>query len=148
MKKLIWMMIVAMSVMACSKDEDEAAKQAAIDDELIRTYLEDNSLTATKDASGLYYKILKQGSGMFSPSASLRIRYTGKLLDGTKFDSGTIDGPLSRYIKGWQIGIPKLSIGGKAILYIPSALGYGSRSSGGIPANSVLIFDVEVLSVN
>lgn len=149
MRKILWIAILAMVFMACSKDEDDSvAQQAAIDDELIRAYLLDNNITATKDASGLYYRILEQGSGNFAPSASLRIRYSGKLLDGTVFNSGTIDGPLSRYISGWQIGIPKLSIGGKGVLYIPSALGYGSRATESIPANSVLIFVVEVLGVN
>nr|WP_321452234.1 FKBP-type peptidyl-prolyl cis-trans isomerase [uncultured Carboxylicivirga sp.] len=146
MKRVLFILIAVFSLMSCNKDDDGSA-QAAIDDQLIRDYLEEHDLNATKDPSGLYYRIIKQGSS-FPAGVSLKIKYTGMLLDKTVFDSGTTTGPLSYYIQGWKIGIPKIGVGGSGVLYIPSALAYGSSAKNGIPANSVLIFQVEVLAIN
>jgi FKBP-type peptidyl-prolyl cis-trans isomerase len=86
------------------------------------------------------------------------IDYTGHLLDGTVFDSNvdpkfqhpepftTVIG-VGRVIAGWDKGITLLKKGSKATLYIPSGMGYGPRGNGRIPANSVLVFDVEVVEV-
>lgn len=134
-----------MALFACSK-EDDTAKQAAIDEEKIKNYLEERDLTATKDDSGLYYRILTPGTESFSTSDWLKISYVGRFIDGTEFESGTTEGFLQYYIKGWQIGIPKLKVGGEAMLYIPSALGYGENWAGSIPPNSVLVFYVKVES--
>ena len=82
------------------------------------------------------------------------MHYSGYLVDGTKFDSsidrGTpIDFVLGegRVIKGWDEGISLLNIGAKASLIIPPDLGYGSRAMGPIPANSILIFEVELVDI-
>ncbi len=146
MKKVLFFALSILVLTACSKDDVD---QAAIDEEIITTYLEDNDISAERDASGLYYRIINKGSGKFSSSANLEIRYTGKLMEnGNIFDSGTIVGPLSRYISGWQIGVPKIETGGTIVLYIPSGLAYGENGAGSsIPPNAVLIFVVDVLSV-
>ncbi|MDA8697295.1 FKBP-type peptidyl-prolyl cis-trans isomerase [Rhodopirellula sp.] len=104
---------------------------------------------------GIQYKEITAGSGD-SPKATdtVRVHYTGTLIDGTKFDSSVDRGqpatfPLNRVIQGWQIAIAKMKVGGKWIIYIPSDLAYGAQGSpsGGIGPNEVLIFEVELLGI-
>ncbi len=111
---------------------------------------------AKKDESGLLIYTLKEGKGR-SPKAgeSVSVHYTGYLTDGTKFDSSIDRGqPITfkvgtgRVIAGWDKGIMKLKEGEKAILFIPSYLGYGTRGAGGvIPPNVDLIFEVELVKI-
>lgn len=104
--------------------------------------------------SGLKYMVVKEGSGL-SPKATdvVTVHYTGKLTDGTVFDSSVSRGepasfPLNRVIPGWTEGLQLMKIGGKAIFYIPSALGYGPAGAPPvIPPNADLIFEVELLSI-
>jgi len=126
-------------------------EQEKMDEEIIKKYIADNGLKAERDPSGVYYIIEKPG-GAAKPTAQDQItaHYHGTLLDGTVFDSSVERGdpivfPLGGVIKGWQIGIPKFGKGGKGKLIIPSSLAYGPRAQGKIPANSCLIFDVEVV---
>lgn len=105
--------------------------------------------------SGLQCKIVTEGTGKKpGPTSSVTVHYTGKLVDGTIFDSSVQRGqpatfPLNQVIKGWTEGLQLLKEGGKAILYIPYDLGYGERGAGGqIPPFSTLIFEVELLKVN
>ena len=108
-----------------------------------------------KTPSGLMYKIDKKGSGDYAKAGDIvSVHYTGFLPDGTKFDSSVdrgepIEFPLGqgRVIKGWDEGITLLNIGSKATLIIPPSLGYGSRAMGPIPANSILIFEVELVDI-
>lgn len=85
--------------------------------------------------------------------STVRVKYTGKLADGTVFDSTDKHGgepaefPLSQVIKGWQQGIPGMKVGGKRTLVIPPDLGYGSQGTQGIPPNSTLTFEIELLDV-
>lgn len=104
--------------------------------------------------SGLQYKEMVAGKGI-TPTAedTVEVHYTGKLLDGRVFDSSvergqTIKFPLNQVIKGWTEGLQLMKEGGKAILYIPSELGYGDRGAGGvIGPNEALIFEVELIKV-
>ncbi|PCH96188.1 MAG: peptidylprolyl isomerase [Bacteroidetes bacterium] len=105
--------------------------------------------------SGLKCEFLQRGTGI-APKVGDKIvaHYTGTLLDGTKFDSSVDRGkpfefPLGkgRVIKGWDEGFALLHVGDKAILTIPPELAYGERVTGKIPANSTLIFEVELLNV-
>ena len=104
--------------------------------------------------SGLQYKIIKQGDGP-KPSATSKVtvKYTGKLIDGTVFDSSVQRGepaefPLNRVIRGWTEGLQLLKEGGKAILTIAPELGYGAHGAGNvIPPHATLIFEVELLKV-
>lgn len=103
--------------------------------------------------SGLGYKFIKVGDGeMPEIGDEVIVHYTGYLEDGTKFDSSyDRDKPFSfvlgqgRVIKGWDEGIALLQKGSIAILKIPAELGYGSRNMRKIPANSTLIFKIELL---
>jgi len=139
------------------QDKENAAKQMEVDDKLIQDYLAAKKLKAQKTASGLYYTIKAPGSGPTAEAGQkVSVNYTGMLLNGEKFDSN-IDPQFQHVqpfefmlgrgsvIKGWDEGIALLKKGGKATLYIPSTLAYGPNSpSPKIPANSVLIFDVEL----
>jgi FKBP-type peptidyl-prolyl cis-trans isomerase len=105
--------------------------------------------------SGLRYEIVKPGEGPF-PKASdtVRVNYTGTLIDGTVFDATSqhqppepSEFPLEGVIPGWTEGIQKINKGGKLKLYVPSHLAYGDDSQGKIPPGSTLIFDVELLEI-
>ncbi|MCH5242186.1 MAG: FKBP-type peptidyl-prolyl cis-trans isomerase [Muribaculaceae bacterium] len=105
-------------------------------------------------ASGLKYVIAQEGTGK-SPKATdtVTVHYVGTLTDGTQFDSSidrgqSIDFPLNRVIPGWTEGLQLMKEGGTAVFYIPSNLAYGPQELPGIPANSNLIFWVQLLQVN
>jgi FKBP-type peptidyl-prolyl cis-trans isomerase len=105
-------------------------------------------------ASGLQYIIVKEGDGP-SPKATdkVTVHYKGMLIDGTEFDSSYSRGqpvtfPLGNVIPGWTEGLQLLKQGGKAKLFIPSALGYGERGAGAkIGPNETLVFEVELIKV-
>jgi len=147
MKRYILLLVVFIAAFSsCKKDSFDPAKQAATDDAAIQAYIKANNITATKDPSGVYYQVIASGTGAYPTANSLiTAAYTGKLLNGTVFDSGNIpSSPLSGYIQGWQIGIPHINTGGRILLLIPSALAYGNAAKGSIPANSVLIFTIDL----
>jgi len=135
-----------------------AQSQKAIDDNLIKDYLAKNNIIAKKTASGLYYTIIKKGTGKMARfGKKVSVNYLGKFLDGTKFDANVDDNfnainPLTftlgvgKVIRGWDEGIQLLTVGSRATFYIPSALAYGEKSVGPVPPNSVLVFDVELVS--
>jgi FKBP-type peptidyl-prolyl cis-trans isomerase FkpA len=128
----------------------DAVKQARIDDSVIRVYLSNNpSIKAVKDSSGLYYQVVRPGTGVTATiNSTITVNYQGKLLNGPPFDSANgYSSPLNNLVKGWQIGIPHIKTGGNIILFVPSALGYGGASLGPIPANSVLVFDIDLIAV-
>jgi len=121
----------------------------------VEAYLSANGITALKHTSGLYYQIIAPGSGN-APQlcSSVSVGYSGKLTNGTTFDQqNMISFDLGRVIVGWQKGLPLVQKGGHIKLYIPPSLGYGAydiKNNGVvvIPANSILIFDVEIFDVN
>ena len=94
----------------------------------------------------MHYIITEPGSGG-SPNlqSNVKVKYKGYLLDGNVFDERTETFLLANLIQGWQEGIPLLQKGGKGTFFLPSALGYGPNDVGPIPANSVLIFEIELL---
>lgn len=105
--------------------------------------------------SGLKYTITLKGNGpKATPGSKVTVHYTGKLTDGTKFDSSkdrnqpfTFKLGAGQVIRGWDEGIALMQVGDKAILNIPPDLGYGPNAMGPIPANATLIFEVELLEV-
>ncbi|UOE49979.1 FKBP-type peptidyl-prolyl cis-trans isomerase [Mucilaginibacter sp. SMC90] len=149
MKKFLLFVFAPLVILAsCSKDKFDAAKQAAADDTAIKAYIgTDTAFHATADGSGVYYKIETQGTGAKPTATStVKVTYTGKLLNGTTFDSGTINQSLQGLIPGWQSGLPYVKTGGRIILVIPSREGYGNTAAGSIPKNSVLVFTIDLLS--
>jgi FKBP-type peptidyl-prolyl cis-trans isomerase len=103
--------------------------------------------------SGLRYEIVQEGSGPSpKPTDTVKVHYTGKLIDGSVFDSSVQRGeptefPLDQVIPGWTEGIQKMKKGGKIKLYVPPHLAYGDDGRPGIPPGSTLIFDVELLDI-
>lgn len=118
----------------------------------IAAYVKENNLNATRSESGLYYVIDEEGTGEQPISTSnVTVSYTGYYLDGSKFDeSGTngVDFYLNKVIAGWTEGIAYFKEGGKGTLLIPAHLGYGNYDYYTIPGGSVLVFDIELISVN
>ena len=103
--------------------------------------------------SGLHYETVKEGTGA-APKATdtVKVHYTGTLLDGSVFDSSVQRGeptefPLDQVISGWTEGIQKMKKGGKIKLYVPPQLAYGDEGRPGIPPGSTLIFEVELLDI-
>lgn len=146
MKKLVYYLLLAFVLVSCGKDE--TSEQIDKDDQIISDYLAENNLTATRDDSGLYYNITKEGTGGHpNLTHTIVVDYKGSLLDGTVFDESTnaIELPLNNLIVGFQIGASKLRPGGSGIFYIPSQLGYGDKQVGVIPPNSILIFEIELV---
>lgn len=129
---------------------DEAAKAAG------KKFLEENKKNADikETASGLQYVVEKEGEGA-QPTAEdeVTVHYTGRLLDGTVFDSSVNRGepatfPLNRVIPGWTEGVQLMKEGAKYTFFIPSDLAYGPQGiPGAIPPHSTLIFDVELIKV-
>ncbi len=143
---------------AQQKQMDAAKAQMATDDALIQNYIKEKGLKdVQKTESGLYYIITQKGTGANIEKGKKAImNYTGYLLDGKMFDSN-VDAskhhvePLKfnvgegSMIRAWDEGVLLLNKGAKAKFIVPSALGYGSQAMGqDIPANSVLVFDLEL----
>ena len=106
-----------------------------------------------KATDGLYYKIETPGKSKHPGAEDIvTIHYTGKLVDGTVFDSSVergqpVDLPLYGVIPGFSEGLRMLGEGGKATLYIPAELGYGNQAAGPIPPGSTLVFTVELIKI-
>jgi FKBP-type peptidyl-prolyl cis-trans isomerase FkpA len=146
---LVFTILIATFTTFTSCDTDYKAQ----DDALIQQYIKDNNLTAIAAQDGLYYTMDVAGTGV-QPSgvySTVTIDYTGKFLDGGIFDTSTGRGPyvnqLTGVIKGWQYGIPLFRAGGRGKLLIPSHLAYGTSGQGSIPANTPLVFDIELITV-
>ena len=116
-----------------------------------KAFLKKNAKRADVDttASGLQYTIIAEGAAeKVTPQDTVWVNYKGTLLDGTVFDENdSTEFVANRVIRGWTEGLGLLGEGGKATLYIPAELAYGSRGNRNIEPNSTLIFDVEVLKV-
>lgn len=147
MKNLFFFLIIGLLISSCNK----AKKQAEEDEEIITKYISDNNLNATATGSGLYVVVTDPGTGASCNSSSdVTVDYKGYFINQTIFDESNSSGitfNLSGVIAGWTEGIPYFKEGGNGILLIPSALGYGDAANGGIPANSVLIFDINLIDV-
>lgn len=99
---------------------------------------------------GLYIVVNKKGDGTpVFPGRKVSVEYTGRLLDGTVFDSGSLSYVVgqTRLIKGWEDGIDRQPAGTELTILVPSTLAYGERGTGKIPPYSSLIFDIKILSV-
>lgn len=151
--KIVTFLALVLFVSSCNKNNDDEQKK--MEEEALQQYLIDNNITTEPQASGLYYIETLEGTGNApTNSQQVAVHYTGKLLDGSVFDSSIGKLPFTfplgygYVIAGWDEGIALMKKGGKATLIIPSSLGYGSSGSGStIPPYSNLVFDVELVDI-
>ncbi|MBK6379459.1 MAG: FKBP-type peptidyl-prolyl cis-trans isomerase [Chitinophagaceae bacterium] len=117
----------------------------------LAAYVAANRPTAVLHPGGFYYEIIAAGTGTVTPQicSDVRVKYAGYLTTGFKFDEELtgITFRLGQLIVGWQRGLPLIKKGGTINLYLPPSLGYGASAVGSIPANSILIFSVELVDV-
>ncbi|MBO0951645.1 FKBP-type peptidyl-prolyl cis-trans isomerase [Fibrella forsythiae] len=138
-------------------------KQKSIDDKILTDYLAKNGLAgkAQKTANGVYYIINQPGTGVKpNKGDNVQVQYTGKLLNGKVFDSSLTNQQsggkpvqfqvgVGMIIPGWEEGIMQFAKGTKGTLFIPSGMAYGQQGAPPtIPANSPLIFDIELVDVS
>lgn len=131
---------------SCSESIDTApVNEISVLEEYIRT----NNIEAEKDARGFYYKIENTGAGERPDLCSeIIVNYKGWLTTGVVFDQAdNLSFELKGLIKGWQAGIPLIAKGGKITLYLPPSLGYGANATNGIPANSILVFSIDLVKI-
>jgi FKBP-type peptidyl-prolyl cis-trans isomerase FklB len=130
---------------------EESTRQLAMG----AAFLEKNKTRAgvKVTTSGLQYEVMKQGTGPKAKATdTVVVRYHGTLVDGTVFDSSVERGDTAEFavtgvIQGWIEALQLMAAGDKFKLFIPAALGYGPRAAGKIPANSVLIFEVDLVQI-
>jgi len=147
--RILLMLAAVLTAAGCSKEApapsaSETAASAVGD-----------SAAMTTTASGLKYLVLKRGTGTVSPKSTdvVKVHYHGTLLNGTVFDSSvergeSISFPLNQVIPGWTEGLQLMKVGDKFKFEIPPNLAYGPGSpSPKIPANSTLVFEVELLGI-
>jgi FKBP-type peptidyl-prolyl cis-trans isomerase len=162
MRKLLPLFLVLFiaSTFSCLKNNDasdcrftdQAVTVPASELTALENYLASKNITnAVKDPRGFYYIISNPGTGA-TPSICSRVsvNYVGKLTSDVIFDQTTTSPAsfiLGQTIAGWVKGVPLVKTGGKITLFLPPSLAYGNIANGPIPANSILIFDVELLSV-
>lgn len=115
--------------------------------EALKQYMAARKLNATFDNRGFYYTIQSAGSGKKPTICStVTVNYEGKLSTGSTFDSGSgVRFGLNQLILGWQEGIPLVAPGGSITLYLPPSLAYGGQEQSGIPANSILVFTIDLV---
>jgi FKBP-type peptidyl-prolyl cis-trans isomerase FkpA len=162
MKKLLFSgLVLVLLGVSCAKKENEICNYnacqlvaPAAEVTQVEAYLTTNTITATKHCSGLYYRIETAGSGK-TPGVcnQVVVRYKGSLTNGTIFDQSATAQlfNLGTLIEGWKKGLGLLKEGGKIHLYVPPSLGYGPNAvtnpaNGAtiIPANSILVFEVNL----
>ncbi len=143
----------AFDALLASMEERASEKEKAAAEESKKLIAEKWPNAVTTE-SGLQYVVVEEGSGDATPKqgANVTAHYTGKLLDGTKFDSSydrgqPIQFPVGagRVIKGWDEAFLSMKKGEKRVLIIPSHLGYGPSGRGPIPPNATMVFDVELV---
>ncbi len=161
MKKylLVSLLLSVIGLSSCLKENDtfkDPFVQLAEDEVVIKKYIADNNIPAIRDTSGVYYQIITPGVGehKYVPSTEITVLYTGKFLGGSTFDTSgstprkfVLRSNTGSVIAGWQIGIQYIQKGGKIRLIIPSGYAYGAQEREGIPANSILDFDIELVDV-
>ena len=141
---------------------EESAKQKSVDDKILTDYIAKNGLAgkAQKTANGVYYIVNQAGTGAKpNKGDNVEVQYTGKLMNGKVFDSSLTNQQskgkpvkfqvgVGMIIPGWEEGIMQFAKGTKGTLLIPSGMAYGMQGAPPtIPANSPLIFDIELVNV-
>jgi FKBP-type peptidyl-prolyl cis-trans isomerase FkpA len=129
----------------------DSIRQMAIDQQIISKAITNGKIKAPEAREGIYYEILKEGSGRsIIVNDTITVFYKGTLFnDGSVFnqtDNKPSTFPLNRLIKGWQVGLSGTKVGGRIKLIIPSVYAYGIRTRAAkIPPNSILVFEIETV---
>jgi FKBP-type peptidyl-prolyl cis-trans isomerase FkpA len=161
MKKLFLFVLSVIAISgyyACSKSAPQTpsctATPPAGDSSALVKFAGD-SIALTKDTSGLYYHIIDSGSATVKPQNFNRlvVTYVARIIpQNTTFDSAVNsnlnNAVLGDLIYGWQVGLPKIGVGGHIQLFIPSAYAWGCTGYGPVPANTPVFFDVQLIAVN
>lgn len=139
-------------IFSCSDSSDSFDSVAQLNKDIaeIDAYLTANGIEAEKDVYGIRMQITELGTGLPAQITNgVDIDYTGRLFTTNAiFDADNAKGTLSTFIDGWKVAFTTLPVGSKARLFIPSPLAYGNVDQSTIPANSILVFDVEFNSVS
>jgi FKBP-type peptidyl-prolyl cis-trans isomerase len=152
MKRILLVLSITGLLSGCVKDTSCSPKTVQSEQAVIVNYALTEGINATEHNTGLYYEIINPGTGTTpTPNNNISVTYTGKLLDGTVFDSKTtpVQLALGQAIHGWQIGLTLLKEGGTIKLIIPSSLAWGctGAGSGTIPRDAVVYFEVTLVDV-
>jgi FKBP-type peptidyl-prolyl cis-trans isomerase len=145
-----WSLAVLTLILVVSCDLNDFRSRPVTDPNAFSAALDVQPEKLTTSPSGLRYRDLAPGSGAVAKAGdTLKVRYTGWLTNGHKFDSGVFSFTLGRQqvIEGWDEGLAGMRVGGRRKLVVPPELGYGPQDMGDIPPNSTLVFDVELLGV-
>lgn len=147
MKALLLLLLTSLLVVSCRTYSEDDKNQF---DEKIEAYLKKKKIQCERSDSGLYYKILEQGSGKkIQLKDKVSFTYKGTFLNGKTFDERVepLEFQVEELIGAWQEAMLFLNEGGKAFLVTPPQLGYGTHKLNDIPPNSILVYELEVLSV-
>jgi len=152
---IVFLVVALISMLSCGGDEYiyDWQEQYAKDLEAIDAYLAEHDIEARKSSSGLRYVIHDFGTG--GPplnGQNVIVHYEGWLIDGTVFDSSYDRGEPSEFqvgtlVQGFNEGLSYIGEGGSISLYMPSKLGYGTKSKGDVPENSIMFFDVKLINI-
>jgi FKBP-type peptidyl-prolyl cis-trans isomerase len=151
MKRVVsWLgaVVLGLAVAACADTGNSNDPNAQLDKEvqMIDDYLAGKGVSAIKDPTGIRMVIRELGKGFpakVRANSTVSVDYIGRIFpNGVQFDQGTAKGPISGYIKGWQIALGLLPEGSRATLYIPSGWAYGPNGQNSIPGNATLEFDI------
>ncbi len=141
--------LIATATLLASCGDDITGPQA-IEDVEFAASLQINLAAMTRTASGLYYEDIEAGSG--DPAAAgqeVTVAYTGWLIDGNVFDDGEFSFRLGagQVVAGFDEGVTGMRLGGVRRIVVPPELGYGSRGSGPVPPDAIMIFRIKLLEI-
>ncbi len=147
------LVVACIAASACNSDPTGVPAVIPLESETWASALGVTLSQFTKLTTGVYYLDTVDGTGtVLNGTPTVQVRYVGFLPNGTKFDevaasAAPVCFPLNQLIGGWIVGLQGMKIGGTRRLLIPPDLGYGARANGSIPANSNLLFDVQLIGI-
>ena len=152
---LVVVLLLSILIFSCEKEDERKEEEITKLEQYIESLETAGDTTLLPTASGMYYIETLAGTGEKAIAGKyVKLYYTGRLIDGTVFDTNVgTNKPISfvlgagAVISGWDEGISYMKKGGKATFIIPSDIGYGSKGNGTIPPYSTLVFDVELIDV-
>jgi len=157
MKKICFVLLCCFALFcACNKTDTVPTGCVPVTDTAppaevaaLQAYISSKGITALADGRGFFYAISKPGSDIKPTSCSnIKVTYTLRLSNGAEVEAGNgVSFNLGGLINGWREGIPLIGEGGSIVLYLPPSLGYGAQASGNVPANSILVFYIDLLDV-